>query len=370
MTATCWVPAEPEDAPQSFGLSLGVSAFPSRYAEPFTADTRLQRCLDNALADLRTSFPTVGARRLPIAIVAMSDEAGQNKFAANLPDDMDFIASLGKVAAMYASFELRRAVNEVARMGTWTNGTELWHLLNAELDPQISSAVSTIPVHTTPRYREIFDLASATPGTGIGFTSQYQAWLRGMIVDGENGPSGECIRRLGFQYINGALAAGGFYDATASKGTWLTGDFVNTPLRLANSENDQLVGQAGTPRTLAKLFTLVGQRGLVDFMTSDEMLALLQGSVGHSNPWIMRVTDVAVQPEPARAPGYDVRYNKLGVAPLKAANGGHNVYSEGSVLRHSGRWFAVAWQNLLFGDDGFKPVARVIDRTIREFVGP
>lgn len=354
----------PAPAPAiSRGLDLGVSAFPSRYADPFTADARLQSCLDDAFADMRSSFPAFAARRLPLALVALSDDGGTaNKFAANLPDDMDFIASLAKVSALYASYELRRAVTEVARAGTWSTANDLWQLLNHELDPQITSAVASIPDHAAPRYREIFDLdhAAANPGTGVDFTAAYKGWLDGMIAHGQNDPSGQCIRRLGFQYINGALAAGGFYDAAASVGSWLTGDFVNTPLRLADSKNDQLVGQAGTPRTVAKMFTLLGQRAVVDFMSSDEMLALLHDSIPNDPPWISRVGGV----------GYTVQYNKLGKAPLKAVNGGVDVYSEGTVLRHSGKWFAVAWQNVIWTDEGFTPVARLIDRAITRFLTP
>jgi hypothetical protein len=345
----------------SRGLDLGVRAFPSRYADPFTADARLQACLDEAFTDMRATFPTFAARRLPLALVALADD-GANQFAANLPDDMDFIASLAKVSALYASYELRRAVTEVARNGAWSTAAELWQLLNRELDPQITSAVASIPDHAAPRYREIFDLdrAAANPGTGVDFTDAYKGWLDGMIAHGQNGPSGECIRRLGFQYINGALAAGGFFDAGTGVGSWLTGDFVNTPLRLADSKNDQLVGQAGTPRTVAKMFTLLGQRAVVDFMASDEMLALLHASLPNDPPWISRVPGV----------GYSVQYNKLGKAPLKPANGGMDVYSEGTVLRHSGRWFAVAWQNVIWTDDGFAPVARLIDRAITRFLTP
>jgi hypothetical protein len=145
---------------------------------------------------------------------------------------------------------------------------------------------------------------------------------------------------------------------------------VSTPLRLADTKNDQLVGQAGTPRAAAKLFTLLSQGRLQGVTVSEEMTALLRASVAHSTPWIMRVPDISVDGEAARGVSFDVWANKLGVAPLKAANGGHSVYSEASILRRGSRWFVVAWQNFLYGADGFRPIARLVDRAIEDFLRP
>jgi hypothetical protein len=348
------------DRALAYGLqALGVSAFPSRYPPVFTADPSLQLALDGAVARMATDFPTFAARRFSIAIASIhTDPAVTARFAGSNADDMDFIASTGKLLSMYAAFELRKAVNAVAAAGTWSDGNQLKALLDAELDPQIRNKVSTIPNQALPRYREIFDLAGATPGSPIAFSTSFQTWLHGSIAEGENGPSSEVINRLGFQYINGCLADAGFFDGTS--GLWLTGNFVSTPLRLASSVNDGLVGQAGSARQLAALMTRIANGTLVDATASSDMQALLTAQVAHSTPWMLRGST------PVR---FTAVYNKVGVADLKPANGGGSIYAEAGVVRHtSGLRFAVAWTNARLTSDGWDPIGRLVDKAIDDYI--
>lgn len=363
LTTTCWpddLPVETQSASLAVGLqALGVNAFPSRYPAVFTADSSLQLALDGALAQMRTDFPAFAARRLSIAIASIhSNPAVTARFAGNRADDMDFIASTGKLLSMYAAFELRKAVNAVATAGTWTDGNQLKALLDAELDPQIRNKVAAIPNHALPRYREIFDLAGATPGSPIAFSSDFQTWLNGSIGLGENGASSQVINRLGFQYINGCLGDGGFFDG--SSGLWLTGNFVSTPLRLANSVNDGMVGQAGSARQLAALMTRIANGTLVDATASAGMQALLRTQVANSTPWMLRGSTPV---------SFTAVYNKLGVADLKAENGGGSIYSEAGVVQHtSGLRFAVAWTNARLTAAGWDPIGRLVDKTIEDYI--
>ena len=209
------------------------------------------------------------------------------------------------------------------------------------------------------------------PDRTIDFTAVHLADLQSMIEQGTNGGAAGVIRRLGFQCINGALAARGLFDAGSSTGLWLTGDFVSTPLRLARTINDGPVGQAGTPRAVAKLFTLAAQRALVQFETAsnDEMLALLGNSLPHDPPFIGRNLDIS-RAGVSRSRSFDVTHNKLGLGPLKR---GGNVHSEGSIVTHrdSGRRFVVTWQNMPARTDAdFRTITRLVDLVIERFVTP
>jgi hypothetical protein len=344
---------------------------------PFaTGDTTDPWLVDNdvlveALAEFKTEHPRLDARRFPFAIVSISetpaDPATPNVFAGDHVDDLDYIASLAKIAAMYASFELRSAVRDVASFTTWRTADELWAECASQLDGEITGAVPTISDASMPRYRDVFQVQS---GDSIDFTAAHRGALASMIERGTNTGAATVIRALGFKYINGALVARGLYDPGTSAGLWLTGDFVDTPLRVARTLNDQLVGQAGTPRAVAKLFTLLAQRSLVDAVSSDEMLRLLGNSLPNDPPFIARNSDISLGGV-ARTRSFDVLHNKLGLGPLKAVNGGFNVHSEGSIVRHrdTGHRFVVAWQNMKAATDAdFTAVTRLVDLLIERLL--
>jgi hypothetical protein len=68
-----------------------------------------------------------------------------------------------------------------------------------------------------------------------------------------------------------------------------------------------------------------------------------------------------------------VTHNKLGVAPLKPKNGGHDVESEVSILKHvpTGRRFALTWLNYDVSAEGsWDPIGHVVRDTIVEYLKP
>jgi hypothetical protein len=339
----------------------------SEYPEPWVEDAV---ALEPALSDFKDENPALANRRFPFAIVSISETPDEittpHVFAGYHMHDFDFIASLAKIAAMYASFELRSAVQDVLRWTSISDADNLWSECESQLDGQISGAVPAIPDTATPSYKEIFTLGADKT---VDFTAAHRGDLVSMISRGTNTGAAGVIQRLGFQYINGALAAAGFFKPGID-GLWLTGDFVHTPLRLANTLNDQLVGQAGTPYAVAKLFTHLAQRTLVDPDASDEMLTLLGNSLTSDPPFIARNSNIG-RAGVARTRSFDVTHNKLGLEALKPVNGGFNVHSEGSILRHraTGHRFVVAWQNAKIPTDAdFTPITRLFDRLIENLL--
>ena len=348
------------------GRALMTPAFPSTYANPLVADRRLQDALDAALA----AGP--GKQwRTPVALVSLSPD-GTRPVAQHKGNEVHFSASLLKVAAMYAAFELRGTLRKIAlELGAATSATELLQTAAAYLDPQILGMAATIPAlqgvaraHAVPQYASVFEVVPR-PEPGRGFTVELAAGFKGhlerMIAVSDNGSAAQCVHGSGYGYLDGALAAAGFFDPARNVGVWLAGDYAgNYPFYRIPSVNDGLVAQATTVMHLAQMYVLLHDGLLVDEISSREMMSLLAKAVAVPEVFLDRASDL----------DFEVTHTKVGLGPLKPENGGANVYSEGSILQHaSGRKFAVVWQNYLFGDDGFDPIGHVVRDAIRTYLG-
>ncbi len=111
---------------------------------------------------------------------------------------------------------------------------------------------------------------------------------------------------------------------------------------------------------MAKLFTLLLDRRLVDPASDDAMLDLLQQAVLRLHLFLNR--DTSVQ--------YVTLHGKIGLGPV---NAGFSVASEALVVRENStnRLFVVVFQNQPFANDAsIFPVARVVDQTIASFLFP
>ncbi len=196
------------------------------------------------------------------------------------------------------------------------------------------------------------------------FNADFETNMRKMIVPSDNLGAAECIKRLGFCWINGALANGGFFDG--QNGIWLAGTFTGaiTPVRVP-SVNDGGSAQAMTCVDMANLYALLVQQTLVDVNSSNEMLGLL-GDAQHGPDSAFTTRNGVVSP----GFGLDVTHTKIGLGSLKPENGGIEVFSEGSVLTHrtSGRRFVAVWQNT--NNASLTQIPLIIDRTVSRFLGP
>jgi hypothetical protein len=341
-------------------------AFPTLYPNPLVEDGELQRALDRAI-----EAGPGRAWRTPVAIVSLGPD-GARPMAQFRGDEVHFSASLLKVAAMYAAFELRNTLRGIAaELGTRVTAPELLKAAATYLDPQITIMAGNIPAlrgvagpHALPQYASAFEVgppAGPEAGPGVDFAPRFASHLDRMIAVSDNGSAAQCVHGVGYGYLNGALVSAGLFDPTSNVGLWLAGDYAGSyPYYRIRSVNDGLVAQAATVTHLAQLYTLLHDGLLVDERSSQEMLALLARAVA--------VPEVFID----RASGLDFRvtHTKVGLGPLKPENGGTSVYSEGSILRHaSGRQFVAVWQNFVFGDEGFDPIGWVVRDTIRGYLG-
>jgi hypothetical protein len=172
-----------------------------------------------------------------------------------------------------------------------------------------------------------------------------------MIVWSNNHSAGECIRRLGYAYINVKLMEIDLFDKKNTRGIWIGGDYEAIVPRVeVDSVNDDKVALATTTRHMAELFSLIKLRKLPH---SDDMQFLISEAQQFEPSFISRVERL-----------FTVGGVKIGVANIKPNTEplGPDVFSEGIIFswntdgalpdeklpkdRHLSGDFTMCWQNL------------------------
>ena len=250
-------------------------------------------------------------------------------FYAHNPIDMLYVASLAKIYPMYVAFELRKRVEEQAQdmiklgLSTATAGWEgqVFATLDKAWKAKLRAAFPTLPA-AMPKFSEIFVLSATgkasfaendppltdadldfrppnpTPGNAP-ISPEFKTppgkfldWMRLMLRWSNNEAASNCIRALGYPYINGVLGAAGFFNKSSRVGLWLSGDYLGhdwlkgngagQPLsqRWARLQRRNVTNFAGTAFQVARLLTLLAQGRLVDKDSSTAMLRLMTGVAG------------------------------------------------------------------------------------------
>lgn len=342
-----------------------------------------------------------------MVIVALSDDrTAPRPYVGHDATKMFYSGSMLKIAAMYAAYQLRAAVNNVGRSLSDGSNAQIFKKVSDALDPQIKAAVPRIartsgirPDMLTPKYDKIF---TVTHGTPIKFdfitgpddsdedrfkpASTFFQNLRRMIVGSYNESATECIRALGYNTINGALQSAGLFAANTSNGIWLAGDYANWQVVTVDSVNDGQVKQATTCFDMARLFVLINDENLVENdphshpdTGNADMRDLLQQAVTHHHARSLLLRPF--EDHPGSAP-FKVLQSKIGVGQLKGGTCQDGIpkdrctYSEAAVVQHrSGRKFVVVFQNLVAfkayahdWDVGLLNIATVISKTMDAYV--
>jgi hypothetical protein len=381
------------------GLGQSPTAMPPKFRwGDKTFSTNIQSSFARAIHAVRNDIafshlPDV--HTIPIAIMAL-DAAGSRPVAGQREFEMFYSGSLLKVAAMYAAFQLRVAVNDLARMldpAVINTPTKLFQRISATFDKQIDGSVLRIrsaPGITlamrVPKYPTVFHAAMVDGLWRLKFNdtgpNNFATHLHKMIVGSNNESAGFCIRALGYSWINGLLLSAGFlnFDFPGSEGIWLAGDYAKQPTVEILSVNDGKVKQATTCFHMAWLFALLHDKKLVKNIVNpatglsgnDEMLRLLELAVDHPGaPSLLK-----------RVPhSFTVMQSKIGVGELKGgscrnADRDRCIYSEAAILRHppTGRKFVIIWQNLTYlrahpswWGDGLKRIVAIIQKTMDDY---
>lgn len=412
------------------GLFTGTD--PSKQVPPtppipdIPPQTSLQQCLSAAYKDILSAHK-LGAQpdddstanlHVPISLFAHAKSGDHHHYAGIHDDEMHFSASLLKVAAMFAAYSLRAEARQLAQTGFADQNAFITALTAQFSATDATPAIQSKGVGLKPRYTDILTITGFGGGAlQVEFKSdffaslavdhplfqQYQtiharevslhhiaedgenavtlaalnkvSHMYRMIVPSNNTSAGECIRRLGYAYINVKLMKAAFYDQTSSppKGIWLAADYAGGPRVEIDSVNDAKSAQATTSRQMARFFSLIDLGKLIDQANSNEMKSLLLEAHGVDSAWISRFGS---RP-------YDFEGVKVGVANLKPNTPpmGPNVYSEGVLLqwntdadkldaRNLNGQIAVCWQNVResASNTGARGIADMIQTAFSNFI--
>ena len=288
-----------------------------------------------------------------------------------------YSASLVKIAAMYAAYDLRASADQLAISNNLTTWPEIEGALSSEFDPEIrshtpsliaNSALLNAPDKTRmPNYSALFQLG-AGPDFSVDFTQSQLDAFEDMMVQPNNPGATTTIHRLGYPFLTGKVADDGFFDG-AALGLWLAGDYAQQwPYVRIPCQNDIDTAQGTTARHLAILLTLLEDDKLVGSKSSSEMKLWMEraGKFFHmSDPSQPNLPPI--WPPDGR---FIATSGKVGIGPLKSQK---LTFSEGLIVNDTARdlKFVVVWQNVV--QDGqpqrllFEPVAALVETAISAF---
>jgi hypothetical protein len=417
---------KPPAAPSPADKQLPFAAV--KYPTISTPDDKFQAALEAALTAQATAGRFGPNSRIAFSMIALADN-GNHRYAGKFHDDMDFAASLVKVAAMYAAHELLAAARRLARRKGFVDEPAFRAALSSEFDPQIAAkalpiiknlAVDPALMLHVPNYNLLFEIhvANAASEPSVEFSAGFRSDLVSMIKQGTNDGASRVIRKLSYDYINAALMAGGFFDPATStapqNGIWLAADYIGDKNKPQFNDNthipyvridcindcivkagvtDCAVGQISTTRRMSNLFALI-KLGKVP---ADDPIKVLDPDLGHDIPEsCFNMKDLLSEPKPgpifdtpwldqSRLIGvtarFTVTHDKIGFADLKR---GPNVYSEGLIVewknapgdaallarRHLTGKIAISWQNLVGPPPGknFDGIARVVNDAFANYI--
>lgn len=182
-----------------------------------------------------------------------------------------FIASMAKICAMFASFHLRENLTTALDTSAETEAKKAVADVTATWKPLVERAVPA-GRPDFPRITDIFKVGGTPGAWRLTFTNAYAANLDAMISHSSNSASKFCIDRLGFQYINGALAAEGLY-VPGKGGLWLGGNFAGN--NWLKEPVSKLTHMGGTAQMVGNFLTQIENNALVNRQASIDMRALL-----------------------------------------------------------------------------------------------
>jgi hypothetical protein len=187
-------------------------------------------------------------------------------------DDQRFVASLAKIAALFAAFRLRHNLRIAANETSAKDGNEAFKMVTEDWKGVVQTAIPA-GKPDFPQFDKIFTIRGATGAWDIDFTKEYRGHLELMIGHSDNHSASVCIDRLGFQYINGALEAEGLYVAGRG-GIWLGGNYAGRAWMAEPSK--KLTHQGATASSVARFLTLLEDDRLVSPKDSKEMRAIMR----------------------------------------------------------------------------------------------
>ncbi|HKQ79439.1 MAG TPA: FAD-dependent oxidoreductase, partial [Blastocatellia bacterium] len=267
-----------------------VAPFPGRIVMPLEMIT-LKNDTFGACITAASEPPDV--RGMCGAVIDLTGDPDLPSYRGHNDTDMVYVGSLAKIYPLLAAFELRRRVTwqakDMIKIGLSTTTAEWQKKVFAELkkgwQPQLNAAFKGrgLPPNKFPNLAEVVELS---PDGTAQLREEFLDSIRAALHHNDVAAAGRYIRALSYSYINGVLAAAGFFDPAKKKGLWISGDFngndwlPNDAAGAPLTARWRLPGHAvsnftGTAQQVVRFLGLMAQGKLVDPASSAKMIELL-----------------------------------------------------------------------------------------------
>jgi hypothetical protein len=339
------------------------------YGPQMISDPARSKDLTDAIVAVKGGLSRPDQARLEkvaFCIAKLGTNHNPVEYAGVKENDMLFSGSLVKVALLYASFELRARLNKLGPTVAWD-----WKPFFAA----VKSVIPWIPDHesdgkTTSREKEmkIDEILMITNTTNAGVFSydlrpEHRADLEAIFAHQlQNRPPQNVVHRLGYSWINGALAKAGFLDLKTRKGIWLGNDIgagwrqVHVPVATSGKSSEAM-----TAVDMANLLTCMHRGTLIDPASSREMMNLM----AQGGSWISTLSQAAQDSLSFVSTGAKVGHDSSADANVPS------VKSEALFIDHRGTPFVGVWQNYPDAspntNEDIVNVYRVIDEVVKKW---
>lgn len=227
--------------------------------------------------EISQAMPELGTRaelrQMSVVLIDMTKQpknggVGFSYYGGTNADTTRYSASLVKIAAMFAAFRLRKNFRAAADELPAKTPEELRALVTEAWKPIVEKSVGG--AKDFPDLKRIFDIAGSNGNWTVHFTDKYMKDMEDMIGPSDNEAASRCILPLGYQYIQGALAAEGLY---SGGGLWLAGDYSKG--RDGIPEPKSKSHQAADAASVAKFMALLVKQDLVENTASAVMRRIM-----------------------------------------------------------------------------------------------
>jgi hypothetical protein len=226
------------------------------------------------------------------AVIDLTGEPDLPPYVGHNDTDMLYVGSLAKIYPLLAAFELRRRVTRQAKdmikigLSTATAGwqNKVFAELKKGWQPQLDAAFRGRGLPSG--FPDMAKVVELSPDGTAKLRQEFLDWIRAALGQNDEVAVGKYIRALSYPYINGVLAAAGFFKPANKTGLWISGDYngndwlpadgAGVPLTARWRSTGHAVSNfTGTALQVVRFLGLMAQGKLVDPSSSREMIDLL-----------------------------------------------------------------------------------------------
>lgn len=235
------------------------------------------------------------------AVVDLTDDGSAlPPYVGHNDTDMLYVGSLAKIYPLLAAFQLRKSLTDQAQnmiidegLSTDSPGWEdkVFGALRKGWQPQLDARFPPPLRSGFPSLAQIFQLSADGRAE---FRDEFLGWITLALQQNDEDAAGKYIRALSYPYINGVLAAAGFFKPDTKTGLWISGDYNGNDWLPKDAAGQPLTPRwrspghpvsnfAGTALQISRFLCLMAQGLLVEGVRSTDMIPLL------GVPWLVQV---------------------------------------------------------------------------------